>query len=236
MKQLFVAAAIVTTAAPVILRAEEEPAPPAALQEVVVTAQRREESLQNVPISVTAFGTTDLERSNITEAKDDPALTPNVSFAEDGQTGNRSIRVSIRGVSNVSLGDRAVPNSIGYYIDEFNVGTVANGADNPASLDVQRVEVLRGPQGTTSAATPPAARSTSRSTSRHQWFAELAADAGNFGTHCGRVIANAPISDAFFVRGVPASKAAPASSRTSTRMAPTTAATTRRMRESPRAG
>lgn len=203
MKQFFIAAAIVTTAAPAILRAEEEPASPAALQEVVVTAQRREESLQNVPISVTAFGTTDLERSNITEARDYLALTPNVSFAEDGQTGNRSIRVSIRGVSNVSLGDRAVPNSIGYYIDEFNVGTVANGTVNPALLDVQRVEVLRGPQGTYFGRNAAGgAINISTNLPNNQWFAELAADAGNFDTHGGRVIANAPVSDTFFVRGV----------------------------------
>ena len=118
------------------------------LQEVVVTAQRRAESLQDVPISISAFTVTDLERSGITEARDYLELSPNVSFADDGQTGNRSIRIAIRGVSNVSLGDRAVPNALGYYIDDFNVGTVANGTINPALLDVERVEVLRGPQGT----------------------------------------------------------------------------------------
>ncbi len=203
LKQLYIAAVLVASAAPGPLLAQDQPSSDAVLQEVVVTAQRREQSLQDVPISVTAFGATDLERSNITEAKDYLSLTPNVSFAEDGQTGNRSIRIGIRGVSNVSLGDRAVPNSIGYYIDEFNVGTVANGTINPALLDVQRIEVLRGPQGTYFGRNAAGgAINITTNLPNSQWFGEVAAYAGNFNTNGGRIIANAPISDTFFLRGV----------------------------------
>ena len=163
------------------------------LSEIVVTAQRRVEPLQDVPISISAFSGADIERSGMTEARDYLELAPNVSFADDGQTGNRSIRIAIRGVSNVSLGDRAVPNALGYYIDEFNVGTVANGTVNPALLDIQRVEVLRGPQGTYFGRNSSGgAINISTNLPDNKWFAEVAGDVGNFDTHGGRLIVNAP--------------------------------------------
>jgi iron complex outermembrane receptor protein len=118
------------------------------VEEVLVTAQRRVESVQDVPISVSVFTAADLEKSNINEAKDYLAFAPNVSFTEDGEVGNRGINISIRGVSDVSLGEVVTANSIGFYLDEFNVGTVANGVINPQLRDVERIEVLRGPQGT----------------------------------------------------------------------------------------
>ena len=123
MKQLCIAAATISTIAPVLAQADTPSSD--ALQEIVVTAERRVESLQDVPISISAFNAEELQRANITEAKNYLQLTPNVSYAQDGQTGNGSIRISIRGVSNVSLGERAVPNSIGYYIDESSVDTIA---------------------------------------------------------------------------------------------------------------
>ena len=54
------------------------------LEEVVVTAQRREQSLQEVPVSVTAFSGATIERANIRSARDYFALTPNVAFTDDG--------------------------------------------------------------------------------------------------------------------------------------------------------
>ena len=120
----------------------------ATVGEVLVTAQRRVESVQDVPISVSVFTSQDLEKSNINEAKDYLQFAPNVSFTEDGEVGNRGISISIRGVSDVSLGEVVTANSIGFYLDEFNVGTVANGGINPQLRDVEQIEVLRGPQGT----------------------------------------------------------------------------------------
>jgi iron complex outermembrane receptor protein len=173
------------------------------LSEIVVTAQRRAEPLLDVPISITAFTGADIEQSGMTEARDYLAMTPNVSFADDGQTGNRSIRIAIRGVSNVSLGDRAVPNALGYYIDEFNVGTVSNGTINPALLDINQIEVLRGPQGTYFGRNSSGgAINITTNLPNNKWFAEVAGDAGNFGTHGGRIIVNAPVTDTFFLRGV----------------------------------
>jgi iron complex outermembrane recepter protein len=173
------------------------------LTEIVVTAQRRQESLQSVPISISAFTAEDISRSDMNEARDYLSMAPNVSFADDGQTGNRSIRIAIRGVSNISLGDRAVPNALGFYIDDFNVGTVANGTINPALLDVKQVEVLRGPQGTYYGRNSSGgAINITNNLPDNSWFTEVAAYGGNYNTNGGRIIVNAPVSDTFFLRGV----------------------------------
>lgn len=118
------------------------------LSEIVVTAQRRAQSLQDVPISVTAFDAESLARSNIASAADYLKRTPNVSFQDDGQTGNRGVSISIRGVSDIKSLDNSVINSVGVYLDEFSVASVSNGTVNPQLQDVERIEVLRGPQGT----------------------------------------------------------------------------------------
>ena len=173
----------------------------AQLQEVVVTAQRRAQSIQTVPISITAFNNATIEQASMNSARDYLALAPNVSFGDQGQTGNRSISISIRGVSNVNLDENSVANSIGYYIDEFDVGTVASGTINPALLDIADIEVLRGPQGTYFGRNAEGGAinvTTNQPSSR--WFLEAAGYAGNFDTNGGRLIANVPISQNFFLR------------------------------------
>ena len=118
------------------------------LEEIVVTAQRREQSLQEVPVSVTAFTGANLENLKITEASQYLQMTPNVSYTEDGQVGARGISIAMRGVSNINTDESAFIQSIGVYLDEFSVSSVANATLNPQLLDLERVEVLRGPQGT----------------------------------------------------------------------------------------
>ena len=118
------------------------------LEEIVVTAQRREQSLQDVPVSVTAFTGATLENLKITEASQYLQMTPNVSYTEDGQVGARGISIAMRGVSNINTDESAFIQSIGVYLDEFSVSSVANATLNPQLLDLERVEVLRGPQGT----------------------------------------------------------------------------------------
>jgi iron complex outermembrane receptor protein len=119
-----------------------------ALEEIVVTAQRREQNLQEVPISVTAMSGEMLEKSNVRGATEYLAQTPNVSFTEDGQGGARSIGIAIRGINNLVSGENAFVNSVGIYLDEFSIASVPNGVANPTLPDMERVEVLRGPQGT----------------------------------------------------------------------------------------
>jgi iron complex outermembrane recepter protein len=120
----------------------------AQLEEVIVTAQRREQNLQEVPVSATVFSGIEIDRANIRSAAEYLALTPNVSFTEDGQAGARGLGIAIRGVNNLVSGENAVINSVGIYFDDFSVASTPAQVANPFLLDMERIEILRGPQGT----------------------------------------------------------------------------------------
>lgn len=173
------------------------------LEQVVVTAQRREESLQNVPISVSAFTADDLAKSNVTAAKDYLQFTPNVAFTEDGQGGSRSINISVRGVSNINSREGTNQNSVGYYIDELNVGATASGVFNPQLNDMERIEVLRGPQGTyfgRNALGGAVNITTKRPTG--DFYGEGSLYYGRFDTWGASGVLNVPLSDKVFLRAV----------------------------------
>jgi iron complex outermembrane receptor protein len=173
------------------------------LEEIVVTAQRREQSLQDVPISVSAFSSEALKKGNISEARDYLSITPNVGFSDDGGSGSRSVNISIRGVSNVGLGEVSTANSIGFYIDELNVGSVSNGTINPQLQDMERIEVLRGPQGTYFGRNSlGGALNISTKLPDSEFYAEASVKASNFDTYGGEAIVNLPISETFMMRAV----------------------------------
>lgn len=179
-----------------------------ALEEVIVTAQRREQNLQVVPISVTAFTAAQLERSNITEAAQYLSLSPNVSYSEDGQQGGkRGISVSMRGVSNINTDESAFIQSIGIYLDEFSVASTANVTLNPQLLDLERVEVLRGPQGTffgRNAVGGALNLTTKKPTDRVEGMIRVGARSfdGDSEQYDIGLVGNAPVTDTFFLRGV----------------------------------
>jgi outer membrane receptor protein involved in Fe transport len=114
------------------------------LDTVVVTARKREESLAQVPISITAFTSQSLEAYNIQSFDDYATKTPNVSFAYGGgPTGFSDARtVAIRGITGQNLFGTA--GATGFYIDD----TPIPGSVDPRVLDIDNIEVLKGPQGT----------------------------------------------------------------------------------------
>lgn len=117
-----------------------------ALEEVVVTSRRREESLQDVPIAVSAFSAESIAANHIEGVDDVFDRTPNVSFTTEGSRDRK--RLSMRGVTEfiTEAGEATVPaNTFGVYMDEFSVSTATS---NPGVMDIERIEVLRGPQGT----------------------------------------------------------------------------------------
>lgn len=120
---------------------EEEPTRGDPIDEVVVTARKREERLQDVPVSVTAVSAQALEEKQITQAKDIAAITPSLNITSD--SASRSF-IDIRGVGTTLI-DSVQP-GVGIFID----GVYAPNTSylNSPLVDVARIEVLRGPQGT----------------------------------------------------------------------------------------
>lgn len=114
----------------------------ASLDDIIVTAQRREQSLQEVPIAVTAFNAEMLERTGAQGISDIAAKAPGVTLT---QFNIGEPQLYIRGVGTTSDSAASDP-SIGISIDEVSIGR--SGASSLAFLDVERVEILRGPQGT----------------------------------------------------------------------------------------
>lgn len=120
---------------------ESAGAPEAGLADIVVTAQRRAENLQNVPISITALSGNDLARNDIRDLSRVEVLTPGFSFGKSGS----DARPAIRGVRTENVAVSGDP-SIGFFVD--NVYRSRTTMANEPFVDVERVEVQRGPQGT----------------------------------------------------------------------------------------
>ncbi|MBW8859085.1 MAG: Plug domain-containing protein, partial [Caulobacter sp.] len=143
------AAGFLVTLAPALAQAQAiAPKPPNAavaetVTEVVVTAQKRSEKLSDVPISITALGATQLTARHVSSLSDLTSAAPNLHAI--GTVGDDTPIFALRGVS---MSDYSLNQSgpIATYYDEAYVG---NFAEFGVSLfDIERVEVLRGPQGT----------------------------------------------------------------------------------------
>jgi iron complex outermembrane recepter protein len=114
------------------------------LEEIVVTAQRRAEPLQSVPIAVSAFTAAELERRNVNTAIDLVQYVPNLIGNNNTGLGTANTYF-IRGVGDTeSLASKDPP--VGTYLDD--IFFARQSANNFAFFDVERIEVLRGPQGT----------------------------------------------------------------------------------------
>ncbi len=118
-----------------------------ALEEIVVTAQKREERLQDVPISIAVLGGDALDQSSDRGVADALSRVPGV-FAPVTNQGARSggnAAIAIRGVSSGAVAS----GTTGYYLDSTSFGRAQNSYVPDANpYDLDRVEVLRGPQGT----------------------------------------------------------------------------------------
>lgn len=116
------------------------------LEEVVVTATKHEASLQDVPLAITAIGAGDILARGLTQYADVLSSVPGVYF-QDGGPGDRTIR--IRGIS--SGGGGSAP-TVATYFGEIPLSAQGGGNlgqhGTPRFVDIERVEVLRGPQGT----------------------------------------------------------------------------------------
>jgi iron complex outermembrane recepter protein len=123
----------------------EESVQSGGLEEIVVTAQKRTESLQNVPLSITALGTATLEEQHVASFDDYAKLLPSVAYST---VGPGFARVYMRGVVAGDNGNHSgsLP-SVGVYLDEQPITTIQGPLDLHI-YDIARVEALAGPQGT----------------------------------------------------------------------------------------
>ncbi len=120
------------------------PSAMAQIEEIVVTAQQREQNLQDVPIAISAFTSEAVEKNMFRDVTDYVMKTPNASFTSAGARSRRDI--SIRGVTNFVGQNNAIRTStFGFYVDGFSV---SSASINPPMMDIERIEVLRGPQAT----------------------------------------------------------------------------------------
>ena len=114
------------------------------IEEVVVTAQRREQNLQDVPISISAFNADAVEAYMFNDVTEFVTRTPNISWKSDGSKSRREL--SIRGVTNfLDVNSPLRPATFAFYVDDFSI---VGSSSNPPIMDVERIEVLRGPQAT----------------------------------------------------------------------------------------
>jgi iron complex outermembrane recepter protein len=124
-----------------IVAAETPDSGPASLQEVVVTAQRRAELSKDVPVTMTVLSASELEKSGITNTRDLTTVVPGLVFTGLGV----AAQPSIRGVS-ASVSTPGAPGPVAIYVDGiYQSSQIGNYLDLP---DAERIEVLKGPQGT----------------------------------------------------------------------------------------
>ncbi len=148
MRRLSDAAVTVSVLSALILPGSawaDEPAPAEnpVLEEVLVSASRRVESLQDVPMSVSAFSSDFFQDTGVNQLGDLEQYTPN--FRISASTDSRSTIIRIRGIGSVGSNSGVDP-SVGVFIDGVYQGR--SGMSISDLVDVQRVEILRGPQGT----------------------------------------------------------------------------------------
>ncbi|MDB5705294.1 MAG: hypothetical protein JWN66_2410 [Sphingomonas bacterium] len=145
---LALSVAISALGLPGVAAAQDKPADAAAVPEdIVVTAQKREQNLQDVPVSISVVSGESLVQSGSSQLTDFAAYVPGLTVTSSGTPGQST--VALRGVTPLNTSA-----SVGIYIDDAPVGSSTaynRSADFALDLlpyDIQRIEVLRGPQGT----------------------------------------------------------------------------------------
>lgn len=170
----------------------------ARLEEVVVTAQRKAESLQETPLSLVAFDESAIERDGINTLMDLKANVPGMTI-EPFPLDNSNLRIYIRGVGLIdSQVTQDTP--IGVYMDGVYIARSAGLSLDLAEL--QRIEVLRGPQGTLYGrnSTGGTVNLVTRSADPAEFTFEQKATVGTYGLRTSRTSVNVPFADRYAVK------------------------------------
>ncbi len=163
------------------------------LEEIIVTAQRRAENILEVPISISVETASSLQKKGITTLEGLSMQTPSLVTQDAGRVSS----VSIRGLGSAGLD--TVESSVGIYIDEIYFGR-SRLSRNPL-FDMDRIEVLRGPQGTLYGRnTIAGAISMHTARPTNEFSARVLAESGNLNSHKVEGSISGPLTDGLAVR------------------------------------
>ena len=165
------------------------------LEEVLVTAQKRSESLQDTPVAVTAYNELSLENLGIVNMADLSIAAPSLQ-SYDFPTSSNNLALFIRGLGNLDSQTLTTDNPVGIYVDDIYIARSTGAMVD--LLDLERVEILRGPQGTLYGrnSSAGAVKFITKKPASEKAF-KVAASAGNFGLANLSATADIPVSDTF---------------------------------------
>lgn len=188
--------AVLTASHPAALAADGD-AGSRVLEEVVITAQKREQSLQDTPIAITTLGGENLEKLGVTDLTDLRGLAPSLSIAPFA--GDRSSPiVFVRGMGTITV-QTTQDSAVGIYVDGVPLGRATGLATEIA--EVERVEILRGPQGTLYGKNATAGAVNFVTSKPHDQFSfKQALNFGNYSAFASRTTVNVPVSDNLFIK------------------------------------
>lgn len=172
-----------------------EEATPADNGEIVVTAQKRSENVQSVPISIAAFNEESLEKASITTVLDLGKAATNFQTVRSSNTA--STRIGIRGVG--SLANTLIEPSVAVFVD--GVYVPRSGSVLGSFLDIDGIEVLRGPQGTLFGRNASVGALSIRSAMpRNEFSGEVAGEVGSFDRYKLSGHVNIPVTENIAMR------------------------------------
>lgn len=168
------------------------------LEEIIVTARRISENLQTTPVSVSVLSQKMLDEMSVTNIKDVQNLVPNLQANSGFSGSSNGGNFFIRGIGQLDFISTSDP-GVSLYVDGVYFGRTVGAALDTA--DIERLEVLRGPQGTLFGKNTIGGAiniTTAKPTDSQDGFVE--ATIGNYGRIDGRFVANTPISDNLFLK------------------------------------
>jgi len=165
----------------------------ARVEEVFVTARKREESVQDVPIAITAFTAADMKSAGITNVSNMEGVVPGLNMSGGGNGVKRDSNPFIRGVGQRETKVTVDP-AVGTYIDGIYLARTAGALLD--TVGMERVEVLRGPQGTLFGKNVTGGAISFTTKKPYAEFgASVGVNVGNFGRSDASVVLNGPIVD-----------------------------------------
>lgn len=189
------AAAMLGVAGPVWAQQQAPEGGATVIEELVVTAQRREQSIQDVPLAVSAFSQESLEVQKLETGQDLLLAVPNVTFSRGNFGG---FNFQIRGIGTKLVATSADA-AIGVHVNSVPLG--ASTLADSEFFDIERVEILRGPQGTQFGRNSTGGVVNIITNKATQDFSgSITGDVGNFETRRAKGYINLPLSDTFALR------------------------------------